>query len=292
MVQFDAFREPTAPVVSPVTKTRTVPSTTYRASGNGRDSYMGATDGRIPHTGPVFGREPPKRGVGGPLGKKDAHPTGVRAGYVPNGTGRDCLIFMTTGDILPRTGKQFNSIEPDSRRHSAPFAKPRTDPGPKFISNGTGRDHFQGGRGASLVHKAVKGIPNINLQPRTAPPPRFMASGSGRDTFHDAGSESPLSVAEGEFGFGPPRYDPASLSRPKTSQQQIAKQRKVHVYTCSRPCACRSRPSLLLVMIVLPFGCLPQHMATLSRPRTSFSPERAPDSGFLLVPGSNLRKYC
>ncbi len=92
---------------------------------------------------------------------------------------------------------------------------------------------------------------------RTHPPPRFYASGSGRDTFNNIAVERKDSndARPDAFGFGPDRYDPALIHRPKSSAAQVARQR--------------------------------DRTFALSRPRTA-----SEEAGFgLIVPGSNLRKY-
>lgn len=181
----------------------------FASDGGGRDSYMG--DRPAPYTGKVFNQYVAPTGQLPPKPSKGFHyATGTRAGYGPNGGGRDLQMFVDNGAAVPQTGYQFSTVAPSPKRFQQPTAAGRTDPPTKTRPNGSGRDLFQIAMGGprtiprtSVTFSEVPPSPKGALPAmRTSPPPQYTPSGSGRDGFHRityGGLE--LNSADA-FGFG------------------------------------------------------------------------------------------
>ena len=235
----------------------------FNASGSGRDCFQG--DKPAPSTGKLFNKFISPSGTGPPMPSKGFHySTGIRAGYNPNGTGRDLQLFCVDASSAPATGYQFSAKPPSIKRSQQPVPACRSEPPTKTRPNGSGRDLFQIAMGGprtiprtsvvfSEIGPSQKGPA---CEPRTSPPPRYTPSGSGRDGFQRVGEKNGPDPSDSPdaFGFGPPRWDPAALHRPKTTGLRAGQMARAE---------------------------------TLSRPRTA----SVPDGGGLLVPGSNLRKF-
>ena len=232
------------------------------STGTGRDNFQG--DRPPPATGKQFDKYKAPSGSLPPKPSKGFHyPTGMRAGYVPNGTGRDLQLFVDKGHAVPATGFQYSAKPPHVKRYQQPIPASRSEPPTRTRPNGTGRDLFQIATGGprtipqtSIIFSDVAPTPKDGgLAPRTSPPPRYTPSGSGRDTFQSVEKGGPVNDPADAFGFGPPRWDPASLHRPSS----------VHMRKTQRA-----------------------RMESLSRPRTTGT--QATGGFGLLVPGSNLRR--
>jgi hypothetical protein len=124
------------------------PPVRFASDGSGRDGFQG--DRGAPYTGKQFDpfnspstTLPPKPSKGFHYAK------GVRAGYLPNGTGRDLQLFIDDGGAAPATGYQFSAKPPSSKRFQQPTPACRTDPPAKTKPNGSGRDLFQIATGSS-----------------------------------------------------------------------------------------------------------------------------------------------
>jgi len=251
---------------------RTAPPARFELSGSGRDGFQG--DRAAPRTGKQFNpfKAPSHAAVPMPSTVKH-YGSGVRAGYVPNGSGRDLQLFCGGTDVLPKTGTQFSAEAPHPKRYATPFSVSRTDPCAKVRPNGSGRDVFQthGGGGAVVPHTSIRFNPHHPPSPkrdmpamRSSPPPKYVPSGSGRDGFHRVDSNegwslggSSMNDGPDAMGFGPKRWDPAARHRPRTGNQKGQR----------------------------------RHAETLSRPRTVHADFAGRPQGFgLLVPGANLRK--
>lgn len=261
---FNEHRSPGFKQTRAFDRSRTVPPARFAADGSGRDGFQG--DRAPPATGKQFSTVTPAYSSAPMPSKGFRYATGVRAGYTPNGSGRDLQLFVGNTDRIPKTGFQFSQVPPSVKRYQQPVPAVRSDPPARTRPNGTGRDLFQvavgtGSKPPSTSKQFSKFAPAPKTSlpaARTSPPPRYVPSGSGRDGFHrvgegthSGGHNSPLA-----FGFGPPRWDPATLHRPSTNQSPQ-----------------RQRST----------------MTTLSRPKTVDSTATGRVSTGLLVPGSNLR---
>jgi len=248
-------------------KPRTSPPSRFELNGSGRDAFQG--DRGPPRTGKQFNPFMAPSSAVVPMPSTVKHyGAGVRAGYVPNGTGRDLQLFCGATDVMPKTGKQFSAEPPHPKRFAVATPAVRTDPVAKVRPNGSGRDVFQthGGGGIIVPHTAKRFNPHHppspkkdQPAPRSSPPPKYVPSGSGRDGFHRVEKMGSVpNDGPDAIGFGPARWDPAARHRPSTTN---SKSQRRHAYT-------------------------------LSRPRTVHSEFKGRPQGFgLLVPGSNLRQY-
>lgn len=240
---FDPFHSPSLKSPAPHSHSRTDPPPKLLTDGNGRDSYLSGGSSP-PLTSKTFHPYIAPSPILPPKPSKGYHYSiGIRAGYLPNGSGRDLQLFVdhSTGDSTPFTGTQFSTHAPSPERHANPVSVSRSEPPPKTRPCGSGRDLFQvalGGKSIpctavqfSSVAPAHKGA---LLAPRTSPPPRFLPSGSGRDTFNRTEKNGEVYDDAHAFGFGPPRWDPASLCRPKVTRAQVNSQH-ARTETLSQP---------------------------------------------------------
>ena len=181
----------------------------FASDGSGRDSYMG--DKPPPHTSANFNPYVAPTGQLPPKPSKGFHyATGTRAGYAPNGGGRDLQMFVDAGAAVPRTGYQYSAEPPSVKRFQQPTVAGRTDPPPKTRPNGTGRDLFQIAMGGprtiprtSVMFSEQPPSPKAALpSQRTSPPPRYVPSGSGRDGFHRISFDGVENNPADAFGFG------------------------------------------------------------------------------------------
>mmetsp|Transcript_29174 Transcript_29174/g.34380 ORF Transcript_29174/g.34380 Transcript_29174/m.34380 type:complete len:297 (-) Transcript_29174:13-903(-) len=261
---FDAYKQPMYKPTS-FDRPSTIPPARFVADGSGRDGFQG--NRTPPATGKQFSPYVSPGNALPPMPSKGYnYSVGVRAGYAPNGSGRDLQMFVATGDAIPATGFQYSSAPPSIKRSQQPVPACRTDPPNRTQPSGSGRDLFQVGtigRGGipatAITFSEFSPSPKGPLPAaRTSPPPRYVPSGSGRDGFQRVVISGPENNSKDAFGFGPPRWDPAARHRPKTSH---AAQQKQASHNLSRP--------------------------RTGGPRTG---EIRPVSTGLLVPGTNLRK--